>query len=695
MDIDNTIKLAYELQNKEKFDQAEYLYKEILKVQPDNISIYYNLGIICQDQQRLDEAVFYYRETLKINPNLADAYFNIGGILYSKGLYDDAIRNYQKALQLDPDSADISNNLGSAFKVKGQLKEAIIYFQRALRADPNYGKAYNNLGIAFIDNGQLNEAISCFEKALQLNPQFVDARNNLAKANLNLGISFHDKGDLDKAIIYYQKTLEINPILPEAYYNLGNSYREKRLLNEAISNYQKGLHLKPDFVEAYNNLGITYRETGQVDKAEESFRLAIQINPYSNAFGNLLFTMLCNARHNPQAICFEHLNFSKQCAEHFAPAMTSYTKNRDTNRKLNIGYISPDFRRHPVTFFVEPVIMSHNRDAFTVFCYSDVSVPDTFTKRVQNHSDRWCNLAGVSDDKAVELIRSNGIDILIDLAGHTANNRMLLFARKPAPIQLTWIGYPATTGLQTIDYKIVDHFTDPPGTTEQFYSEKLMRLPNCFVCYLPDEDSPDVGTLPAAEVGHITFGSFNFIAKITPEVFTVWAKIMNRLPDSRLLLKDRNFDDKTAREYAMNMFKGRGIGMDRIILNPWDSPPRHMEAYNSVDIGLDTFPYNGLTTTCEAMWMGVPVISLAGTAYASRAGVSLLSNVGLKELIANTPDEYIEIAVNLAKDLKKLQLLREKLRDMMMRSPLCDEKRFTANLEICYRGIWKTWCEST
>jgi len=695
MDIDRSIKLAYEFQNQGKLDQAESIYKEILKVQPDNTTIYYNLGIICQDQQRSDEAVFYYKETLKINPNLADAYFNIAGILYSKGLFDDAISNYQRALELDPASADICNNLGSVFKAKGQHKEAITYFQRALRADPNYDKAYNNLGIAFIDDGQPDKAISCFEKALQLNPQFVDARNNLAKAILNMAISFHDKGNHEQALTYYQKTLEINPILPEAYYNLGNFYREKRLLNDAMTNYQKGLRLKPDFVYAYNNLGIIYRETGQVDKAEECFRNAIQIDPYSNAYGNLLFTMLCSARHNPQAIYFEHLNFSKQCAEHFAPAMKTYAKNCDADRKLNVGYLSPDFRRHPVSFFVEPAIMSHNRDAFTVSCYSDVSVPDAFTRRMQKHSDRWCNLVGVSDEKAVEIIRSDEIDILIDLAGHTANNRMLLFARKPAPIQLTWIGYPATTGLQTIDYKIVDHFTDPPGTTEQFYSEELMRLPNSFVCYMPDEDSPDVGPLPAAQAGHITFGSFNFIAKITPEVFRVWAEIMNRLPHSRLLLKDRNFDDKTAREYAMNMFKERGIGMDRIILTPWDSPPGHMEAYNLVDIGLDTFPYNGLTTTCEAMWMGVPVVSLAGTAYASRAGVSLLSNVGLKELIAVTTDEYIEIAFNLAEDLRRLKSLREKLRDMMMHSLLCDEKRFTADLEICYLDIWKTWCESS
>ena len=301
---------------------------------------------------------------------------------------------------------------------------------------------------------------------------------------------------------------------------------------------------------------------------------------------------------------------------------------------------------------------------------------------------------GMSDEEVAELIRKDKIDILVDFAGHTANNRILLFARKPAPIQVSWIGYLATTGLSTIDYKIVDSYTDPPGKTEQFYTEKLIRLPESFLCYLPDKDSPEVGPLPALSTGHITFGSFNNFAKVTPEVFTLWARILNELPDSRLILKGKSFSDKTTCQYAINMFTERGISAERITLQSWDPSPKHLESYNQVDIGLDTFPFNGATTTCEAIWMGVPVITLAGTAYHSRVGVSLLSNVGLPELIAKTHDEYIGIAVNLASDIEKLQLLRKSLRDRMSHSPLTDAKRFTANLEMCYHKMWENWCNS-
>ena len=298
----------------------------------------------------------------------------------------------------------------------------------------------------------------------------------------------------------------------------------------------------------------------------------------------------------------------------------------------------------------------------------------------------------------VQLDQSNTtedkIDILIDLAGHTAANRILVFARKPAPIQVSWIGYLATTGLSTIDYRIVDSYTDPIGKTEQFYTETLIRLPENSLCYLPDRDSPEIGPLPALSTGHITFGSFNNFAKITPEVFTLWARVLNELPESRLILKGISFSDETTCQYAINMFTQRGIAAERITLQSWDPSPKHLESYNQVDIGLDTFPFNGATTTCEAMWMGVPVITLAGAAYHSRAGISLLSNVGLQELIATTHDEYLGIAINLSSDIEKLQLLRTSLRDRMSHSPLTDAKRFTANLEMCYRKMWENWCKS-
>jgi predicted O-linked N-acetylglucosamine transferase (SPINDLY family) len=320
---------------------------------------------------------------------------------------------------------------------------------------------------------------------------------------------------------------------------------------------------------------------------------------------------------------------------------------------------------------------------------------DNVTQRIKKYPVQWRDISGLPDEQAAELVQKDGIDMLVDLAGHTANNRLLLFAHKPAPIQISWIGYPATTGLSTIDYKIVDEFTDPPGMSEQFYSEKLIRLPGSFLCYLPEKNAPEIGQLPSRINGFITFGSLNNFAKITPSVYSLWSKILNAVKKSHLILKWKSFSDQRTREYVLNMFKQRGIHEERIILESWEPSPKYLETYNKIDIGLDTFPFNGITTTCQALWMGIPVITLSGRAYASRAGVSLLTNVGMPELVAETSDEYILKAVNLANDMKRLKTLRENLRIMMSCSPICDVKRFIENLETCYRKVWRTWCKST
>ena len=436
-------------------------------------------------------------------------------------------------------------------------------------------------------------------------------------------------------------------------------------------------------------------DRGQHNEAETYFKRALQINPdISITLSNLLFNMNYNSRYKPQDIFSEHLLFAKKFAGPLSSAILPLTNEPSATRRLRIGYLSPDFKRHAVAYFTEPVLAAHNREHFEIFCYSLVPTQDEVTKRIQKYSDQWRSIVGISDEDAAILICNDKIDILIDLAGHTAHNRILLFARKPAPIQVSWIGYLATTGLSTIDYKIVDGYTDPPGKTEQFYTETLIRLPESFLCYLPDKYSPEVGPLPAMSTGHITFGSFNNFAKVTPEVITLWARVLNELPGSHLILKGKSFSDETTCQYAINMFTQRGISAERITLQSWDPSPKHFASYNQVDIGLDTFPFNGATTTCEAMWMGVPVITLAGTAYHSRSGVSLLSNVGLPELIAETHDEYTGIAINLASDIEKLQLLRKSLRDRMSHSPLTDAKRFTANLETCYRKMWENWCNS-
>lgn len=534
--------------------------------------------------------------------------------------------------------------------------------------------------------GLIDAAIVHYQKALELDPNHAIALYNLASV-------YHKKGQLERAMINYQKSLRLHPN-SYACNNLGVILQERGELNEAITFYKNALKLDPKYDNAYANLGSALLETGQLDEAESCCRTANQQNPDNLVpHENLLNIMLYRSQYDAQTVFFEHLNFAKKFADPLSLAVSPYTNERTPSRRLKIGYISPDFRKHSVAYFIEPILASHNKDHFEVFCYSDVIKRDEVTWRLRGYAEHWEDISGLPDGRAAELISKDGVDILVDLAGHTAHNRLLVFARKPAPVQVSWIGYPATTGLSAMDYKIVDGYTDPPGPTERLYTEKLIHLPQSFLCYLPDKDSPRVESLPALKAGYITFVSFNNFIKVSSEVILLWAKILRAIPKSRLVMKAKSLSDKKVCNHVINMFAKEGISTERIKLLPQKpSTKEHLSLYNKADIGLDTFPYNGATTTCEALWMGVPVITLAGKTHASRVGTSLLSNVGIPEFIAKTYDEYLSVAVNLAGDLKRLQTLHESLRDMMERSPLTDAKKFIINLETSYRSIWEKWC---
>jgi protein O-GlcNAc transferase len=541
-------------------------------------------------------------------------------------------------------------------------------------------------GAVLQGKGLVDDAIIHYKKALELDP-------NHAVAIYNLASAYHKKGQLERAMINYQESLRLHPN-PFTYNNMGVILQGKGKLSEAITFYKNALRLDPGYDNTYTNLGSVLFETGQVDEAESCYKIAIRRNPNNLiSLENLLNMMLYRSRYDAQDAFFEHLNFAKKFADPLS-LVVSCRNERTLSRRLKIGYVSPDFRQHSVAFFIEPILAAHDTDHFEVFCYSNVIKQDEVTARLRRYAEHWRDISRLPDEKAAESIRDDCVDILIDLAGHTADNRLLVFARKPAPVQVTWIGYPATTGLSTMDYKIVDGYTDPPGKTERFYSEKLVRLPQGFLCYLPDKDSPRVKNLPASKAGRITFVSFNNFVKISPDVILLWAKILRTIPKSRLVIKAKSLSDKKVCNNVINMFAKEDVSAERIALLPQKlSMKEHLGLYNKADIGLDTFPYNGATTTCEALWMGVPVITLAGKTHASRVGVSLLSNVGLEDLIAESPDEYLEIAVRLAGDFRRLQRLRESLRDKVAGSPLTDSKRFVSDLEKSYRAMWKEWCK--
>jgi protein O-GlcNAc transferase len=653
MHIDKAIHSAIDQYNKGNLEQAEALCGKILTKKPKHV----------------------------------DALNLIGLISYERKNYDAAIDYIQKALQYDPANFYFYNNLGTAYKAKMELDEAIIYYRKAMQINPASADVYNNLGSVLQGKRNLDEAMACYRKALQLNPDFADAY-------FNLGTALRAKGQIDEAIAHYRRALQLNPNFVEAYNNLGVDFKERGQLQEALSYFLKVLELRPQFVEAYNNIGSILGDQGKLADAEKYYRRALQLNPdFSVCHSNLLLGMNYSPLYDARSIYLEHLSFSRRFAEPLLSGILPHANDRTSQRRLNIGYVSPDFRRHSVNYFLEPVLAAHNREQFEIFCYSDVISPDGVTKRIQTYPVQWRDIVGMTDEQAGALVRIDKIDILVDLAGHTAHNRMLLFARKPAPIQISWLGYPNTTGLPTIDYRIVDPYTDPPGMTDPFYTEKLVRMPETFLCYQPEQDSPEVGPLSALRSGHITFGSFNIISKITPEAVVIWSRILKKAPNSRLLLKAKSLFDKGTREYLAELFKQQGITEDRLLfMFHTASYKEHLNIYNQIDIGLDTFPYNGTTTTCEAVWMGVPVVTFAVDRHASRVGMSLLSNIGLPELVAKTEDEYINITMKLATDIEKLQFLREKLRDMILHSPLTNAAQFTSNLENCYRAMWRTYC---
>jgi protein O-GlcNAc transferase len=570
----------------------------------------------------------------------------------------------------------------------GNLQRAEQILKKILKIQPDNFEACYYLGGILDDTVRPDEAIACYRRAMEINPEFPGTYYNIAAL-------LQGKRQFDEALAYYQKALSFDPACADIYNSIGVILQSKGEFGEAVPYYQKALGLDPNFAKAYYNMGNVLVNQGKLQEAVSYFRRSLQLKPDElNPYESLLMLMNYSSDYDPAAIFSEHLNFSKQFEYPLHFTRTSHMNEKIPDRKLKIGYVSPDFRRHSVNYFIEPVLTSHNHDRFELFCYSDVSVPDNVTERLQGYADQWRNIAGKSDEQVAGMIRKDGIDILVDLAGHTGYNRILLFARKPAPVQVSWLGYPNTTGLSAVDYRIVDAYTDPPGLTDPFYTEQLIRLPDSFLCYQPDNDSPPAGDLPALQSGHITFGSFNVFLKVSQKTVALWAAILKALPDSRLLLKTKNLSDSATCRNAREMFAAQGISPDRIdLLSHTPSFTGHLDTYNRIDIGLDTFPYNGTTTTCEALWMGVPVITLAGNTHASRVGVSLLTNIGLPGLIAETFEEYVLTAVKLAGDLKNLQSLRENLRSMMAHSLLTDTKRFVIALETCYREIWGKWCK--
>jgi protein O-GlcNAc transferase len=567
----------------------------------------------------------------------------------------------------------------------GDLQEAEQLYRQILWSQPRHFDALHMLGVIAHQAGRHGLAVEYIQSALEVNP-------GIANAYFNLGSALQALGNLDEAISNYEHALELMPDYPRAHNNLGNALKLQGKLDEAINHYRQAIGLKPDDADALYNLANVLQDRGKHVEALARYQQVLRLRPDDViAHDNLVMLLHYHPDYDAAAIYQEARRWNDQHAEPLAKFRHPHANSADPERRLRVGYVSPDFCNHAGAFFTIPLLSNHNHREVEIYCYAEVARPDGMTERLRGLADVWRDTVGLTDEQMAGMVRDDQIDILVDLALHTANNRLLAFARKPAPVQATWLGYPGTTGLSTMDYRLTDPFLDPPGADDSCYSEWSIHLPDTFWCYDPHNDQPPVNDLPALANGWITFGSLNKFNKINDDVLLLWAKVLRAMPQSRLLLLAPT---GPARDHTLALLGQQGIDEPRVEFVDRQPRQQYLQVYNRIDIGLDSFPVNGHTTGLDSLWMGVPTITLVGQTVIGRAGWSQLSNLGLQSFAARTPEEYVAHAVQLAGDLPRLQDLRATLRARMRASPLMDGKRFARHMEQAYRQMWRTWCQA-
>jgi protein O-GlcNAc transferase len=633
-----TFDVAMQLYAAGRLAETEALCRQMAANQPANSDAWHLLGICVLRNGRADKAIEYFQRAIsgyRENSDLAEACGNLGIALETLGKFDDAIAAHRQAIVHRPDSAEAHNNLGTALLSRGNLPEALAALQKAISLRGNFAEAFNNLGNTLRELGRVQEAVEAYRKALAIKKDFAEAGNHLG-----IALSILHQTD------------------------------------EAAAAFGRAIAVRPDFVNAMNNLCGILRETGKLDEALQLFDRALKISPNEpRIHSNRVYAVQFHPDFDAAAICRENQAWNRH-----AEAMRRFVKpcanDRNPSRRLRVGYISPHFRSHCQSFFTTPLLSNHDRANFEIYIYSDVIRPDGRTEKLRGMCSVWRNIVGMGDVQIAEMIRADQIDLLVDLTMHMEKNRLLVFAQKPAPVQITWLAYPGTTGLAAIDYRLTDPYLDPVGT-DQFYAEKSIRLPETFWCYDPLATEPMANELPALSAGRITFGCLNNFCKVNEGTVRLWEQVLKSVPNSRLIL-----------------LCPEGAHRDRLRHLPIEfveHRPReeYLKLYHRIDIGLDTFPYNGHTTSLDSLWMGVPVVSMEGKTAVSRAAISQTSNLGMKEdWVGKTPQDFVSFAVKWANDLDRLSVLRSTLRQKMERSPLMDGPRFAKNMESIYRSVW-------
>ncbi len=675
------------LQQLGHLDQAVASFSRALELQPDHIEASLRLGNALLACGHLERAADSYRQALKFKPDYVEAHSNLGNVLLPLGAVEEAAASCRRALAINPDFAEAHINLGNALNSCGQSAEAMACYRRVLEIQPDSVLAYNNLGKVQEELGQLEEAVASYRRALEVDPGY-------AEAHVNLGSLLEDLGQLDDAVASYRRALEIRPVFFEALVNLGHVLEGLGQFGEAAENYRQALEIQPRSAEAHSNLAGALRDLGEFGLAVASLRLALEIRPdYADAQSQLLFIHGYLASESAPALLTEARRFGNLAARQAQP-FSAWRNAPESGRCLRVGLVSGDLRNHPVGYFVEGMLAAlaaHVPGRLEIIAYPSTVHADELTERIKPHCHGWHSVTGLSDERLAQRVRDDGIDILVDLSGHTAHNRLPMFAWKPAPVQVSWLGYFATTGLAAMDYLLADPWTVPVAE-EAHFAETVWRLPESYLCFTPPAVDVPVAPLPALTAGHITFGCFNNLAKMNDAVVALWARVLQAVPESRLFLKTRQLDEASVRLSVIQRFAAHGIDAGRLILEEGATRAELLAAYHRVDIALDPFPYPGGTTSVEALWMGVPVLTLAGDRFLSHIGESILQNAGLPDWIAIDAEDYVARAAMHAGDRQRLALLRKALRQQVLASPLFDAPRFARHFETALRGMWTQWC---
>ena len=715
--------LALFLQTEGPVDRAEEFYAIALEQNPEHRAARLNLGAVRLQRGDTDGATVVFAQLTDRYPDWTDGWLALGSTRRIAGQLADAERYHAHAVAIDPQSFSARVQYAITLEQSQKFPEAEEQLHTAISQNPNVGEPHLILGNVLAARRLYDEAEAAYWRAVELGGAKGDT-----DALLNLSSMLHQQGRFVEGAHVLEELLRLKPDTPEALGNLGVLYRELRRTEDAERYLKRALELKPDMVGPHVNLANLYGSLGRNTEAEMSARAALAIEPDNTdallnlgnaiqargrirefveitrrvlqinptlavAWSNLLLSLNYSEETTPAQL----LEAQREFAGQFDPGLEaerSFTRPSERRkRKLRIGYVSPDFRRHVVAFFIEPVLQKHDRNLFDVYCYFTSTEADATTRRIRDLSDVWRELGHFSFDDAERVMLADELDVVIDLAGHTARNLLPVLARRVAPVQVTWLGYPSGTGVASMDWRITDRWADPAPDADPQYVERLYRLPEVFLAFRPDAEWPSARVVsPHQTKGYVTFGSFNNFVKISDVAIRLWAAILAGVPGARLAIKTLALRDEVLRQETLTRFEALGFDISRLdLLGPSDSHHDHLTTYSNIDIALDTFPYHGTTTTCEALWMGVPVVTLAGDRHAARVGVSLLTAIGCEELIGYSPDAYIAIAVALAHDPERIALLRRTLRQRLAGSSLGNVERLTRQVEAAYLDMHAQW----